>query len=525
MNQLDLLYTNSFVRDNDNINYDKNTQTTDRINQLKTIDQPFPKNYNRNHEPLISDAVRDIVKDRYKKYKITDVLIDSRDRNYELYPVPNKYMITLSRQFTNVESMTLLAVDFGSLPITKTKITWSTNFANIFSINIPTGIYSTQNLANTLSKSMSSIPDENGNIQNIDVSINAELNDIKIINRINIPKIVAIQTILQPSDDILNNLLTPSDNGIYITVKYQFTNLNYPLIPTNISQSQIGGFVNTLFNYNEFWNGSSSTNEYKFIDSFIIGGIKYYRYLLIPRINTSTFSTTTAENIILSQPISQYLINVGKYDFTFSNNCCDSFSSTSFSSTIGEAQDFMINFDHSPIMNIFGWYECSIDTTKYVQTNNSNDNISKTKCFDIYKDFNGEYIFKIEPYILLKLESPSYAADTIGGNIIKSQNISNDINGIKNVSNIFAKLDINSTTGKAIGNNPNLSNQLKFYETPIEKLNELMIIFVDANGIPIDLKCDQDIVIRIVESVDVLKDTLIDSRHGEAITTGIRYTF
>jgi len=514
MNPHDLLNTNTFINTN-KIQFNENQRTRDRINVLKTIDRPFPKKNNRNWEPIISDEVRDIVKDRYKKYKTTSLLLDSRDRNCEEYPNPNNYKLVLGSQFNYIESIKLLDININNLYLTKNTITWELPENQYFTTEIPCGIYSSKDLSTIMSQNMSMIPDDNNNIQNIDVDINPILNEIKIINRFQVPEIVAVQTFLQPSDDIFTPpVVQPTQNGIYILVKQdtRFNSTVIPLIPTNIPN--IGGFSNILFNCQEFWQNNSNGNEYGWVGEIDINGVKYQRYILVPRLNGQAIKTTTAQNIITVSSIKNYLLLNNKYNFisNFSDKELECLP------TIGEAREFSIDFNNSSLMNVFNWKECD-EEFKYVLTNNSSSNISKEKCFDIYKDSCCDYMFKVEPYILLKLTVPSYAGDRIAGNLVKSQKIPKKMlyncDDIKDISNIFAKI--------SIGNENKVETSvLKFYETPLEKLDEIIITFLDKDGNILDLKCEQTIILEITEAVDVLKDTLIDSRHGEANITGIR---
>ncbi len=516
MNPQDLLYTNRFVATNE-IEFSENKSTRDRINVLKTIDRPFPKRYNRNWDPIISEEVRDIVKDRYKKYKLTSICIDSRDRNCELFPNPNNYTVVLGAQFNYIESIQLIDVDLGNLFLTKTQISWffPPNTSAEFTVDIPCGIYTTKDLANVMMNYMSMVVDNNDNIQNIFVSIDPVLNEIKIINRLQIPEIVAIQTIVTATDDVFNTVPPAGyqQNGIYILVNFEFTNMDLPLVPTNLPN--VGGFSNSLFNCNEFWNGNISGNEYVDAGTVVVNGFTYHRYLLIPRLGGQILTTTFSQNIITSAAISRYLATTTDNNFvgTFDNKNLDCLV------LIGEAREFAIDFENSPIMDIFAWKECEIEFG-YVLSNISDNNISKEKCFNIYRDnCCCDYMFKVEPYVLLILSAPSREDGTIAGNIVKSQNLPKiaqcDCDDFKDVNNIFAKIIIGRKNKIA-------TSILKFYETPLEKLNEIMVTFVDRNGCILDLKCDQTITLEIVEAVDVLKDTLIDSRHGEANITGIR---
>jgi len=502
MNPLDLLHTNAFVATNE-IEFNENNFTRDRINVLKTIDQPFPKRFNRNWEPIVSNEVRDIVKDRYKKYRITALTLDSRDRDFNYYPHPNNYSVVLGRQFNYIESITLLNIDLSNIFITKTQITWILSSDQIYSVDIPCGIYSAKKLEKIMIQYMSSIITNDGSIQNFYVQIDPCTNNICIINRLQNSPIIATQIITNPTDDIFTTVPPNGyqNNGIYIITKQQFTNLNMPLIPTDIPI-----IVNQLFNNVAFWNGLSEGNRYESAGTVTISGVTYYRYLLIPEENINFI---TSQNLILSAPIAKYLIN---------NNIIDFEENFNTNSIIGEAQEFTIDFQNSDLMDIFGWNECDNDF-RYILCNNSDLNISKDKCFRTYMNEFGEYIFTIEPYIFMKLSTESKEESTIAGNLVKSQELPPilkcDCLDHKGITNIFAK--INLMQGNKVE-----TTILKFYETPLENLDNLTVTFVDRNGCLIDLKCDNTVTLEIVEAIDVLKDTYIDSRHGEAIITGIR---
>ena len=509
MDPTDLLFTNSFVATNE-IEFNKDHFSQDRINALKTIDKPFPKNYNRNWEPIISNEVRDIVKDRYQKIKRTALCLDSRDRNPLVYKTPNNYKLVLGHQFNNVSSLKLIDINLDNLFLTKTKISWqvsNNDVVSMYSTEINCGLYNTCQLEEVLSDCMSSVPTEDGKIQNVDVKIDPITNEISMVNRCQKADIVTAQTIRFASDDIyfsISPIVFPVNTGIYITVKNQFTNASLPLVVTGLSD--IGEYSSKLFNCQEFLLNDTTRNEYRFNDSFNIGGITYYRYLLIPRVNGQTLEFNTPTNIAYSQGIVKYLDTVPRYDYNLEDE---------INPIIGEAKEMAIDFNDSSIMEIFGWKECEINFG-YILSNKSTNNISKEKYFNVYKDYCCKYVFNIEPYILLRLTIPSYAGDKIAGNIVKSQNLPNLLaNKDTNVSDIFAKITLGL-------NNKINTSILQFIDTPLEKLDEIIITFLDRNGEVLDLKCDHTLTLEVTESVDVLKDTLIDSRHGEANITGIR---
>lgn len=528
LNPLDLLNTNRYVATNE-LNF-KNDQTTrDRLNVLKTIDRPFPKRYNRNWEPVVSNSVRDVVKDRYKKYRKTAVILDSRDRNRELYPNPNCYTLVLPKQFNTIESIQITNINLTNFLLTKTDITWEYPDGDTFTASIPNGTYTTTRLQQTLTNAMNSIVNTNmgGNmIHGFHIDIDPITQTIQIINRQEAPEIYAIQTILDPQDDIFNTVPTNPggyrSDGIFILVNSIIdfeTNPSLPLIPTGLPNIGIGGFPSTLFNFVEFWFGSTTTSEYFDAGTVTINGTTYQRYFLKPRTDLSDdLFASYAENMIVSEGLARLIDNnSGLFQGVYSDR-------TEFNSQIGRALEYRFNFQESNLMNIFCWEVENCDY-KFIWSNQDSDNISGCNCFELILTGCCEYIFKVEPYILLKLGVPSYPNDTIAQNIVKSQHLPKTSNCLAEedecrkannyVSNIFAKIDIDIPFKID-------SSILTYIDAPLVRLNEIEVCFVDKMGCVLDLQCDNTITLEIIEIVDVLKDTLIDSRHGEANISGVR---
>lgn len=525
INPMDLLYTNSFVATNE-IEYSKNKDSRDRINVLKTIDRPFPKRLNRNWEPVISTEVRDIVKDRYSKRKITTIAIDSLDRNQDEFPYPNNYKVLLGRQFNYLESIKLTSVDLNSIFITNTKITWSFAFSNTQSVEIPCGEYTTEELSEVMMDCMNSLKNPNTNLaNNFYIKINDKTKEIKILSRMNSPNIIAVQTILNNQDDIFRDFSSapPTNydaNSVYVIVNHtsEFVDMINPIIPTEFPNN-VGGLVGKLFNCNEFYlNPTDIKNSYEFVDSIIINSINYLRYKLTPiTIENENIEASYSENLILGQGIED-IINgtvgnfMGVYNFQ--------------NTKIGVGQSYGIDFSGSNLLeDVLCWTECEINYG-YIQTNKSVNNISNCKCF------NTSYSGKIynNPYIYLRIIMPSKAEDTLGNNLVVTQfnNLikEGDIKECedskfgcekRSLSNLFGKISLKDNKWKNIK-----SSLLQFNDKPLEKLDELIIQFIDKKGCLIDLKCDNCLTLEITEIVDVLKDTLIDSRHGESTITGYR---
>lgn len=488
MNPLDLLNTNLFVTKPD-IEFNKNNDTRDKINILKTIDRPFPKNFNRNYEPIITNNARDFLKDRYKKLKSTLVCINSADRNKKLYPKPNKYNVNLGKLFNSIESIELKDIRLYRLPLYNLGLTWKYPDESIESIIIPNGIYSVNELRNTMMEYM------NQTINNgFYIEINANLNQIIIINRIESPEIIAIQTLLIDQDDIFGLIVNPSKNGIYITVNSDLMFSQDPIIPTGIPN--IGGLSKQLFNFKTF----IKDDTYEFVDTITINGKNYLRYFLKAiNENSQEINANYSQNILLNDALKNFTTFQGIYNNIEAN--------------IGPAREFTFDFKNSNLLALFNWYECD-DYYRYVLTNQTDYNIAYG-CFrleyNIYNTNQNTWNFNVFPYILIKIIMPSMPEDTIANNTILSEK-SLDYNQNK-LTNIFAKIIL--TNPIKIESIP-----LKYIEYPLDNLTQLEIQFIDPFGNPICDICENLLSIEIIEIVEVLKDTLIDSKHGEANITG-----
>ena len=174
MDPQDLLYTNQFVSTNilnskelkNSTKYykqfqnhiDKNSNITkeylsrnlkdgDPININKSKSKPWPVSNEKNYKPIFSDAVSDIIENKYIKAVRTIISIYSKDRNKEKSLVPNNYLINLGKEFINIYKIKLIDLN---IPNTIPPV----NEGN----NIISWIYPTLNLLNTTNSSESIYP-------------------------------------------------------------------------------------------------------------------------------------------------------------------------------------------------------------------------------------------------------------------------------------------------------------------------------------------------------------------------------
>ncbi len=140
------------------------------------------------------------------------------------------------------------------------------------------------------------------------------------------------------------------------------------------------------------------------------------------------------------------------------------------------------------------------------------------------------------PYIFMKLKFPSLPDDKLGNNIIKAETINGSYvldeekckvehyNGDyrrKDTSNLFAKIVFdNGLNLTSIYNDHFICNKKVFYDKTLTKLDLLEVEFIDRNGYPITNCVDNNFTIKITEKMEVLKETLIDTRTGSISKTG-----
>ena len=208
------------------------------------------------NKPIFDDTIKEIEEDYYKKYKISQISIDSGDRDTLLYPMANNFEIDLNNNYTNVEQIQLKQIQIENMfqPVNENnnKIRWRYVKSSDYTIlncnyNYPSGIteeenhvveitpgnYTIQTLVNAIRNTMNQELHTKNYPLDISFTITLKdtpLNDIDykfynigfkycvhtfsiyinpisykttFINRLENLKIYCIQTILNPEDDKL----------------------------------------------------------------------------------------------------------------------------------------------------------------------------------------------------------------------------------------------------------------------------------------------------------------------------------
>jgi len=224
------------------------------------------------------------------------------------------------------------------------------------------------------------------------------------------------------------------------------------------------------------------------------------------------------------------------------------------------------------ILSILGWniseYKTDIiDEEHPFKFVHKNTDTKLSNLLDIQLLQTGDYIFKSVPFIFLKISFPTLPDDICAGQLVRStSNISSKLstkyyypvlhekldsntkqysqntcfpndtkcivdNYIKdsdmtydilemNDRHLFAKINISSIQGTSY-NIHNYKYEYLFYDNPLNNINQLKIELLSPDGRILELNQDHNITLEIMESIDVLKETLFDTKHNNTVTTGV----
>jgi len=89
----------------------------------------------------------------------------------------------------------------------------------------------------------------------------------------------------------------------------------------------------------------------------------------------------------------------------------------------------------------------------------------------------------------------------------------------KDVDNIFAKIKLSTTPGSCTVNNV-MQNEIIFYDGSLINLDNIFVQLIDFEGKIIELTRDHNFTLMIVEKIEILKETNINTRTGFINTMG-----
>jgi hypothetical protein len=337
----------------------------------------FPESIGKNLQQVNTDYDPLIIKppDRNKTHgtMTRHLVIDSRDRDYLLYPNSNQYRIEVPQEWKDI---TALELSLAQIPNTFYNITESNNVFyisdtpnNIFSINIPEGQYNNQSLIDTLNGKYGDL------FINYDSKLNFSRNPINLKLRIESNR-ATNQEFIYNLNYVLNDTCSPCKlNSIDKTI----------------------GFINKQF--------ESSMVDLSYIN--VLPG------------NITNISSTSDQDYTLYKLVAQQNYDGVNVDFT----------------SIFYINDYFILQD--PITNVKYYcqiYEIKNDNTiVFEEMNNKDPTIISGKIFNNISILYSPNIYQIEnkPYVILNIKGAdilnSIGAANKGYTIIPLLNLENTI--------------------------------------------------------------------------------------------------
>lgn len=538
----DLLFTNSInsspslLNDEIDILNDKYISTYDQEDVNVKIDEQKQSDHTR----------------RYQKHIITSVAIDSRDRNYSSFVKPNQYNIYLNREYENVVSISLTSTEVPNaiqpVNLSNNDIIWKTkdyidfidefglnladykpeNFESVTTIykaSIPPGYYSTEGLAIKMSEIMNSTPSADGTAQFFNIFIDPDEHVSSIISRFEELRIDTV-SIVQDSNILSITLEQPS----YIDALWT----DIRIIMTDIPN--IGGIPPSVFNNIEIKDVLYENTNGGLL--LITLPLKATYTQIINNLNDTKATIGRARYFNLIQ------LETGHDDFQNSEGTVNTILSV-MGFPIPRANIVVIG-EKIPYRAIHYNIDYLLDDYINVATlagEQANFFNSSTHVLNIQIGNDGKYYFRSEPYVYLRLTIPYASSGDIGGNILASMSNSNNIESrnvyyenpfqktlqlnnkliAKDPTNIFAKIQLDPIPGNIHYNKFAKSHKM-FYNIPLRRLGVISVEFIDFRGKLIDLRSEHAITIEITEKIDVLEDTLMNSRTGDTVTSGIHIT-
>jgi len=157
------------------------------------------------------------------------------------------------------------------------------------------------------------------------------------------------------------------------------------------------------------------------------------------------------------------------------------------------------------------------------------------------ENYNGKFFFKTFQFVFLRL-IPTNDSNAISGQLSRVSNTTNkeiistytkefyinldntvtdDRYYVKDTDALFAKIYLKQPYLRTNISNNNEYVQ-SFDDKPLENLSSMTVVITDPFGEILNLYLDHTFTIEIYEKINVLKDTLIDTRRGDIVTNGIK---
>jgi hypothetical protein len=368
MEPYDLLTTNKYEGGPDNISFAQKYLETKEdvdapINVLKGRANPFPRPKELQLRPILSKEVNDEKDNKFLKKILSNMSIDSRERDINLYTSPQKYIIPFNFEFKFIQKLRLKQFafinNFPLIPNQDKYLVWSfpitgevhdiyipDGYTNLYipnafdenrytvkidkkHMNFQEGVLNPSSYKNTILSYINSSFNKSTPVNILSPLKNGFYyynNDITKesawINRVEEVKIVGLQTSIKSSEDPFNGI--SNINSFFLITEYPL--VGYPdnsgpsTVPTLFLPVIITGIVSKIANVDasyinliEYWYVPTPENPetknystFHFFDVINLpggggGGKDLYRYLFYPKLLDKTDNT--------SVPISFRIIN------------------------------------------------------------------------------------------------------------------------------------------------------------------------------------------------------------------------
>ena len=420
MEPYDLLTTNKYEGGPDNVSFaQKYLETKEDVNApiniLKGRANPFPRPSELQLRPILSKEVNDQKDNKFLKKIISNVSIDSRERDFNLYNSPQHYIIPFNYELQFIQKIRLKQFAFlNNFPLTPNQdqvLVWqfpsSTEISDIY---IPDGYantYQTTTGTNNYNyivdrkllnfQDASSKPKDYKNfiLSKINSSLNQNTptnittpnknefyyyNDdfTKVsswINRSEKIKIIALQTSIKSTEDPFNSV--SNVKSFFLITEYPIVGYGavsggpltefLPLIISGVN-TNISNIESSYINLTEYWYVQASDNpelkeypSFHYLDTINLpggggGGKDLYRYIFYPKL----LDNTNLESIPASFTISNselLVLDKSISERLTQENIIHIYKSNDFNEDLiigrGLPFHFTVNKDQIPDDNVF----------------------------------------------------------------------------------------------------------------------------------------------------------------------------
>jgi hypothetical protein len=490
MNREDLFVNNIFKGINIT-DFQRYLTTNDRSNFIKKMDRPFPKRLDRNAEPIISNSVRDIFKDRYKKHRKQLVLIDSRDRDRRLYPRPNNFKVYFGHRYTMVERVALTAISFmcSPYPIVNKTLTIIVNGIP-YTITIEFGTYTAGELSIAIMSAMNELLPADLGYQFV-IHINEQTDNTQLTLLSDTFNIVVFGTTKGTAAYIYTDTAVNTEPIVLTGLPQEFDAYNY-------TPFYAAAAFDPLLTYNYYYPDGTSGSYFKYALVLYKNGQQ-----IIPTISQQVKLAESALTLPIAPALTYRTSPSGRASLTFPP------------AIGGKGVEFGLDFTGSQstlLTDVFNWYECAIEDflllNKIIFQSHNSANLN-TGCIN-WACMCEERVIMPNPYYMIRLAIPHRNPDILGGAIIKTQDANlqefkaNDLIAVYTPQCGIETIPIEYMTGT------------------LDNFSDVIVNILDNNGNTLDIKCDFTLTLEVVEGLDILKDTLINSKDGEANVVGVK---